>query len=280
MYCPECGEDIPDDSVYCPACGADIEDHLSDPQPGQKQAETKETGESGTDDGWNITLGKIVAYPVGLFLILSGLAALIDSIFAAIIWTVGGIISLPITRSKLHASQGVHLSRYATVAIVVIAAVSGSVVYSSGTTGGLPDDPGSNAAETEDLIEKPATELVIQIDQLEVGWSGSLEGNESYAEGRYFNSENDAVLQSIARKYETVDNASNVYNDRVKEVSENVATDSVQLGDEGIVYVRGNTAWVVFRDANVVGEIRYTQEFASDRAGSARDFAELMYENL
>jgi hypothetical protein len=115
---------------------------------------------------------------------------------------------------------------------------------------------------------------------LEAGWSGSPGGNDSHAEGRYFESQDDIVLQTTVDKYGSIDTTTAEYTERVEEVQSQHATETVNVGEEGILYLTSNSAWVIFRDRNVVAELRYTTEFGTDREGNARDFAELMHENF
>jgi hypothetical protein len=196
----------------------------------------------------------------------------------------GGLLALPIVRRKLNESQGVEIGTLATVAIVIVAVIAGSGLYS-----GAADSPEAETApESTDLsgttpqplIEESATDLVIQLNQLEAGWSGSPEGNDTHAEGRYFESQEDIVLQTTVDKYGSIDTATVEYSERVEEVQSQHATETVNVGDEGILYLTSNSAWVIFRDWNVVAELRYTIEFGNNREGNARDFTELMHENF
>ena len=66
----------------------------------------------------------------------------------------------------------------------------------------------------------------------------------------------------------------------MEKVQERHGTDSVSVGDEGIVYSIGDSAWVIFRDANVVAEVQYDKEYATDSEGQAQRYAELMHENF
>ena len=53
------------------------------------------------NSGIDITLGKIIAYPVGVILILSGIAGLFSSVVSGVLITLSGIFALPYFRSKL-----------------------------------------------------------------------------------------------------------------------------------------------------------------------------------
>lgn len=278
MYCPSCGEEIPDDSAFCNNCGTPIPESGPSTEPDTIQSDT------GDSSGWVSTLGKIGAYLVGAFLILSGLSGMADSVLAGLVFLIGGIFALPIVRSKLDESRGISIGTLATVVIVVGAVIIGGAVYNMGDVNSNSGPSGDGQAATqatitsaEQVIEKPATDLVIQLDQLEVGWSGEVDGNQTNAESRYYDSEEGAILQSTAKKYDTVENASTAYGEMAEEIQDNHATESVGIGDESLIYMTRNSAWVVFRDTNVVAELRYSHGY--DLETNAKDYAELMHEN-
>ena len=68
MFCPECGKEIPDDSVFCPECGARID------EPEENSAVQRNAGQStvkqvsGNDE--NVSGKKTVNIPV-----IAGIAA-------------------------------------------------------------------------------------------------------------------------------------------------------------------------------------------------------------
>ena len=282
MHCPSCGEEIPDDSEFCRHCGTAIEQEI----PSEPQDSLSDEPKSESNSVWIGRAGTVVAYLVGAFFFLSAIGAAADSILAALVMLAGGIITLPIVRTKLSESTGITLGTWATVAIVIVVVVAGSGLYQGAAdspnpeTAGSPEATDSPTATPQPLIEKSATDLVIQLDQLEAGWSGSPGGNDSHAEGRYFESQDDIVLQTTVDKYGSIDTATAEYTERVEEVQSQHATETVNVGEEGVLYLTSNSAWVIFRDRNVVAELRYTTEFGTDREGNARDFAELMYENF
>ena len=53
------------------------------------------------NSGIDITLGKLIAYPVGALLMLSGITSLFSSVVSGVLITLSGIIALPYFRSKL-----------------------------------------------------------------------------------------------------------------------------------------------------------------------------------
>lgn len=100
--------------------------------------------ESNGSGGIDITLGKLISYPIGLLLILMGLATMLVSIAGGLAVLLAGIITLPLVRSKLRQSQGIDVSRWATVGIVVILVISGTVALAGSVdTGETSNDTDS-----------------------------------------------------------------------------------------------------------------------------------------
>lgn len=143
MYCPSCGKEIPDDSEFCHKCGESIGQKTADNQP----IEDTQEDESDESSRWDITLGKIIAYPVGGLLILAGIGGLVDSVAAGLVIIASGVIALPIVRQKLEKSQGIALSRWATVAIVLIAFLSGALIL-----GAVQDNGADPVGENEEEV--------------------------------------------------------------------------------------------------------------------------------
>ena len=228
--------------------------------------------ESSDDGGLNITLGKIVGYIVGPLLILSALGGFIEgSVVGGLLLLLAGLISLPIFRSKLKKKQGISLSRWATVIIVIVLLLAGGAMLgTSGDGTGAIDD-----GDQSQTIEKPATDIVIQLNQLGSGWSEvSFEGNETSAVGEYYNVGEETYLDTSVDKYETTDDASDEYDARVSEVEESYGTDSVSVGHEAIVYSISDASFVIVRYSNIVIEVTYQKEFSFDPDGEAVSFAE------
>jgi len=279
MYCQSCGEEIPDGSGFCTYCGTELRQEPTSTNTEPTQADTD--GSAGLTNKF----GKVGAYIVGVFLILSGLAVFADSVLAGLVLLAGGVLALPVVRSELKESQGIALGTWGAVAIVIVSIVAGGALAPSTDQTPSTEQNRANPADTpttieQQLIQKPATDLVIQLDQLEVGWSGGVDGNETYAEGRFFQSQEDAILQTTVEKFDTVESGDEAYTERTEEIQNQHATESVNVGDEGILYITSNSAWVVFRDANVVAEVRFTKEFATDREERVRKFTNKMYENF
>ncbi|MFC4544519.1 DUF4870 domain-containing protein [Halosolutus amylolyticus] len=51
MYCPSCGEEIPDSSVYCQYCGVDVSTPADDDDPGSSTAEWDRSESRARDTG-------------------------------------------------------------------------------------------------------------------------------------------------------------------------------------------------------------------------------------
>lgn len=109
--------------------------------------------DSDESGGINITLGKIVAYPISLLLILIGLAGLVTNVVGGILILLSGILGLPIVRAKLKKSQGVSINRWATVGLVFILVVAGGVVIGAGGNGDMGDtgDSGDTTVRTHQM---------------------------------------------------------------------------------------------------------------------------------
>lgn len=231
-------------------------------------------------DGINITLGKLIAYPVGVALVLSGLAILILNPVAGILILLGGLLALPIVRSKIKAKQGIRLSRWATVAIVLVLVVAGGAMIDTSSNSGT-EPVGSEGVDGEQqLIEKSPSDLVLQIEQVGSGWTkAGSESNETYAQSEFLN-DDDSYVSTSVEKYDTANQAAEEYRTRVEEVQETYGTDSVEIGDEGILYSQGDLYTIIFRDANVVAEIQYDGELAVTPEQNIKDYAEMVQENF
>lgn len=96
------------------------------------------TGDDGKG-GISITLGKLIAYPVGGLLILAGLVSLVLSVAGGVLILLAGIIALPIVRSRLKRSRGIAINRWATVGLVVVLVIAGSVALAGSGGGGGED---------------------------------------------------------------------------------------------------------------------------------------------
>lgn len=107
--------------------------------------DTEDKG-NGEEDGRNIniTLGKIVAYPVSILLILIGLGSMGSSVVGGGFILVAGVLALPLVRSRIKQSQGVAINRWATIGIVVVLLIAGGAMM-----GGDDTDDTATAEEIE-----------------------------------------------------------------------------------------------------------------------------------
>lgn len=133
----------------------------------------------------NITLGKIVSYPIGFILIISGLGGTIESITGGMLIFTAGLISLPIIRALLKNNMNIHLTRWATITIVLIASFSGAIFLDSGTSAqinGSTDSTESIYSVGENFTEGDITYRVTEVtidDRLFIGTSEYGTGPES-----------------------------------------------------------------------------------------------------
>jgi len=203
------------------------------------------------DDGINITLGKLVAYPIGILLILSSIGASTSSILASVLLFVSGLIALPIVRSRLKDNTGIGINRWAASAIVLVLMISGGALLpTDGSSGGL--DSGDNSGGETEIIEQSAGELVPTIDAFESGWRGSA--NED-GTGTFAGPDGDKAVSYNVTVYDNSDEAQTALE---SQNPENTATDDTNLGDSGFKYqITENAYRIVFRERNAVCETTY-----------------------
>lgn len=205
------------------------------------------------DGGINITLGKLIAYPVGALLILSGLGGMTSSVLGGVLILISGVLALPIARSGIKERTGVGLNRWAASAIVIVLMLAGGGAISAGSTGDINNtDNGGGEGEQTQVIEQSATELLPTIDDFESGWRGGVEDDGT---ATYTNVEDDQVVSYNVTVFESVDEAQS---DLESRQPENTATSDVELGDGGFMYpVTENTYRIQFREQNVICKTLY-----------------------
>jgi len=81
--------------------------------------------ESSDDGGINITLGKLIAYPIGFLLILAGFGGMISSLLGGVLLLISGVLALPIARSKLKDKTGVGINKWAASVLVLVFMIAG-----------------------------------------------------------------------------------------------------------------------------------------------------------
>lgn len=99
----------------------------------------------------DITVGKLLTYPMGVLLILLGVVSLFTSPVSGGVFIITGVLLLPVIRTKLS-DQGVSLSRgvVAVIFIVGVAAGGGLLVGNTpGVSEGTPTAADSGAESTQ-----------------------------------------------------------------------------------------------------------------------------------
>jgi hypothetical protein len=213
-----------------------------------------------------VTLGKIIAYPTGALLLLSGLGGLLagNPLGGALI-LLAGIIALPVVRAKLKDSRGISLSRWATIGIVFIFVIGGGGII-SGNADDTPEadntesisqesveETSTSEPEAGTLIQGPPETLLPTIEEFDTGWTAYP--GEDPREISFFNFESETELIYNVTVHDSVQEAqSDLQNRRPV----NVATDSVSIGDEGFLY-KYDARYVIiqFQVENTVGQVTF-----------------------
>ncbi len=123
----------------------------------------------------------------------------------------------------------------------------GILIPTSATTP-TPVTPTAEPTQDTKLITKSPDSMLLTIDDMPLGWTGSK------GEFRYIQSGDYRSVKSEITKYSSVDEAKAAYQDLVPE---NTATTKVNFGDEGVGYTTaaGTQTRIVFRKTNVVVKI-------------------------
>jgi hypothetical protein len=162
--------------------------------------------------------------------------------------------------------------------------------------GGMAEVTDRTSAVLNDRVTSPANESVIEINQLDLGWraDGSREvglelffspifaqdiPNDAYYTA-FSKEETNEQLVSIAAVMESSNEASTQYDDYVANASSEYSTESVSVGEEGLVYTDGGATVIVFRDRNVIGVIYHTTGTNRPAVDRTLEYAELMRENI
>jgi hypothetical protein len=147
--------------------------------------------------------------------------------------------------SQRGSQTGFEIKRGAASAIILILIISGGAVLSSGLGNNSPNSGGD--AGLSETVDQPATELLPIVDDFEDGWRGS-----AYTDGTAIFAApdgNPVVTYNI-----TVYNNSDEAQSALEAANpEKIATNSVNIGDNGYTYQTDDTKYkTVFRDRNVV----------------------------
>ena len=225
------------------------------------------------NSGIDITLGKIIAYPVGVILILSGIAGLFSSVVSGVLITLSGIIALPYFRSKLRQSQDISFSRWAVVGIVVLLVVAGGSTLDTGGSS-------LSGSVNDEVIDVEAESLYITSSELEAGWN--VQSGETQWE--YIDTEDDALVTINITSYDTVEIAEDSYQNQFEEQQDSgTSTESVNFGNEGFLFKQSDSyAVITYRAGNIVVTVQgITQGFSiNDAEGRAENFAQDVEDNI
>lgn len=244
--------------------------------------------ESENESERRITLGKIVAYPVGVLLILAGIANLANGdILAGVLVTIGGAIALPIVRTKLNQERGIALSRWATVVIVLALVIGGGLAISNGGSGTPSGDGADSSGGDGDtntpggLIEGPPEALLPTIDDFDADW-GSGGSNSPENQTTFYNTQTETTLTFRVTLHDSVSDAEGHYSERKQSVEDDgFGTESVSVGNEGFLYKPGeDVVDITFRERNVVGRVQFLGGNVMTPEQNARNFAELLHEKI
>lgn len=66
----------------------------------------------------------------------------------------------------------------------------------------------------------------------------------------------------------------------MEEIQDTHATESVDIGEERILHITSNSAWILFREGDIVAEVRYSHGVGIDREEKVKEYAGLMLENF
>ncbi|MCQ4331948.1 DUF4352 domain-containing protein [Natronomonas sp. F2-12] len=154
--------------------------------------------ESSDDSGINITLGKIIAYPVGILLLLSGLGGFTQSVAAGVFLLLAGILSLPIVRSRLKQSQGIAINRWATVGIVIVLVIAGGSMI-GGTGNG-----DTSSGETEEITHQMGESFTVGDDSESIQYTVQNAYETSYIDSGLEQEEADGKFVIIILSMENV----------------------------------------------------------------------------
>jgi hypothetical protein len=213
--------------------------------------------EGSEDQTRRITLGKIIAYPVGILLLMAALGGFIQGQFlGGILILLGGIIALPIFRGRLSQNHNISLSRWATVVIVIVLVIGGGALLdpNASSPNSSNNDPGdSSGTDTPNLIEGPPETLLPTIEEFEPGWTAN--DDEAPNEATFYNVDTETLLIYNISIHDSVGDAQTELENRQPE---NRATDDVSVGDEGFLYkFDEQTVIIQFRIRNVVAKVEF-----------------------
>lgn len=240
---------------------------------------TDQDSNNNNDGGLNITLGKIIAYPIGILLILSGVGSLIESVAGGIIILFAGVLALPITRAKLKRSQGISINRWATGFIVIVLVIAGGSLLGGGGGGG----GGFGSGVSDEPIDATTEEIMPEVDSLGSGWQIQ---EESEGSRTYIKTDPVVIVEVEMSKHGEIESAKEAYESRVNEETDDgrLGTDESNYGNEGIIIEPpADRGIIVFRAGDFVVMLHAalgSENFTSDPIREAENVADIIMDNL
>lgn len=235
VFCNKCDTENPDNAKFCSNCGADLSD-ISD----------KETPVESKSCGFS----EIMMWIFGIILILGGIFDLIHNggSIGGLLILLGGVIMIP---------RIGNLSGELRLVICFALMVSGGLLLppaDDGTSNANMATQQGNSNIDAKLITKSEEEMSLMIGDMPLGWTGSN------GEFKYIQSGDIQMVNSKVTKYSSVNEAKEAYQNLIPE---NIATTSVNFGDEGVGYVTAVGMWthIIFRKDNVVVKISGFSEY-------------------
>lgn len=279
VLCSNCSTENPDGAKFCSNCGTALNSvsdiSVSDVPNGGKgdKSPLRSTdqryrnvyrmclmGEKATKNpskvrrfvGW---IGSILGWIYGVVFTILGVSLISEGNITGLFAMVGGIILIPLARDCI---ANITKTNRITGSMALVICILFMVVGMSISPGPTTNDGTSNADMATrqenpnvdaELITKSEEEMLLTIDDMPLGWTGS-NGAFKYIQSGDFRS-----VESEVTKYSSVDEAKEAYQNLIPE---NVATTSVNFGDEGVGYIKTMGSWtcIIFRKDNVIVEIR------------------------
>jgi len=187
------------------------------------------------------------------------------------------------------------------VVVLVVAGGIGGVLYTGAVTVDDVREAVSGVSDTTqgivgDSVTAPADELVIQIDQLDLGWqvTSSGEGDSALLLSPVFTGdvpsdafttvfereESGEQLASTVAVMNSSGEASAEYEAYTANASAEYSTESAGVGDAGLVYTDGGSTVVVFRERNVFAVVMHATGTNRPAVNRTVGYAELVTQNV
>lgn len=234
------------------------------------------------------TLGKLIAYPAGLLLILVGLVVAVNNFIGGALILLAGVFCLPKVRAILTKASGFTPSTSVVVAVVIVTAGAGAAL-SSGGSGNGADGAGPDATPTPtptptpeptQLIEQPPEELLPTLDDLADEWT---DGETTDNERTFINTEKDntSVVFRVT-VHDSNDDAEADFADRQTAIQDDgIRTRDVDIGEEGFHYQpEDEVNAVTFRVRNVVGEVHYIGGTIVTAESNSKELAQVLHDTI